>query len=261
MEIINLFRQIGKEAAEILSDLENPTEVVGTNPLGQETIKADKALEDLAIERLNDSGFGRILITEESGEVQLKGGTLTFLLDPLDGSGNFERRVPSYGLAISAADGNNYENITHSYIIDLANGNEFWAIRDKGSFMNGERIHTSSETNLRKCIIEYDCNLLDQYDLILPVLRKFKDHRRFGANAVALCYIASGAHHCFIDLRDSLSIIHSPGMKIAEEAGAVITDGNGNPLTLTLREDTKLSFICSANKELHERVLGLLEVG
>jgi len=260
-EIIRLFREIGKEAGEILHSLENPTEVVGTNPLGQETMLADRALEDLAIERLNDSGLGKILITEEKGEVELKGGTLTFLMDPLDGSNNFRRRVPSYGLAISSANGGNYSDITRSYIIDLANGDEFWAVKGEGSFMNGERIYTSPETNPEKCIVEYDCNLLDQYDIILPVLRRFKDHRRFGANAVALCYIASGAHHCFIDLREGLSIVHSPGLKIAEEAGAVVTDARGKPLTLTLRKDTKLSFICSANRELHEKVLGLLKVG
>ncbi|MBU4406788.1 MAG: hypothetical protein KKB24_04290 [Candidatus Altiarchaeota archaeon] len=261
MEITGFFRDIGKQARDILKEIDNPTEIVGMNPLGQHTMRVDQVLEDMVIERLNDSKLGNFLVTEERGEVGLEGGTLTFVMDPLDGSNNFRRRVPFYGLAISAAKGRDYNDITHSYIIDLANGDEFWAVRGKGSFMNGDEIHTSTTTNLEKCIVEYDCNLLDQYDLILPAIRKFKDHRRFGANAVALCHIANGAHHCFIDIRDGLSIVHAAGMKIAEEAGAVITDDRGNPLTLTLSKDTKLNFVCSANKDIHEKVLGLLGVG
>ena len=260
MDITDLFRDIGRQAREILTDIDNPLEVVGTNPLGQHTMRVDQVLEDTVIERLNDSKLGNFLVTEERGEVGLEGGTLTFVMDPLDGSNNFRRRVPFYGLAISAAKGSDYNDITHSYIIDLANGDEFWAVRGKGSFMNGDEIHTSTTTNLEKCIVEYDCNLLDQYDLILPAIRKFKDHRRFGANAVALCHIANGAHHCFIDIRDGLSIVHAAGMKIAEEAGAVITDDRGKPLSLTLSKDTKLNFVCSANKDIHEKVLGLLKV-
>ena len=260
MDITGLFRDIGSRAREILKDIDNPTEIVGTNPLGQRTMRVDQVLEDMVIERLNESKLGNFLVTEERGEVELKGGSLTFVMDPLDGSNNFRRRVPFYGLAISAAEGRDYKDITHSYIIDLANGDEFWAVKGQGAFMNGDEIRTSTITNLEKCIVEYDCNLLDQYDMLLPAIRKFKDHRRFGANAVALCYIANGAHHCFIDIRDGLSIVHAAGMKIAEEAGAVITDDRGNPLTLTLAKDTKLRFVCSANKEIHEEVIGLLKV-
>jgi len=261
MDITGLFRDIGRQAREILKDIDNPLEVVGTNHLGQHTMRVDQVLEDMVIERLNDSKLGNFLVTEERGEVELEGGSLTFVMDPLDGSNNFKRRVPFYGLAISAAGGRDYNDITHSYIIDLANGDEFWAVKGKGSFMNGDETHTSTETNLEKCIVEYDCNLLDQYDLILPTIRKFRDHRRFGANAVALCYIANGAHHCFIDIRDGLSIVHAAGMKIAEEAGAIITDDRGNPLSLTLSKDTKLRFVCSANEEIHKKVIGLLGAG
>ena len=260
MDITGLFRDIGKQAREILKDIDNPTEVVGTNPLGQHTMRADQVLEDTVIERLNESKLGNFLVTEERGEVELEGGTLTFVMDPLDGSSNFKRRVPFYGFAISAAQGREYSDISHSYIIDLANGDEFWAVKGKGAFMNGDEIHTSAETDIQKCIVEYDCNLLDQYDLILPAIRKFKDHRRFGANAVALCHIASGAHHCFIDIREGLSIVHAAGMKIAQEAGAVITGPGGEPLALTLSKDTKLKFVCSANREIHEKVIGLLKI-
>ncbi len=260
MEIIDLFRDIGRQAREVLRRIDNPTEVVGVNSGGQNTMRADQVLEDTVIEHLNESGLGNFLVTEERGEVELKGGDLTFVLDPLDGSNNLLRGVPFYGLAISAAGGRRYSDITHSYVIDLANGDEFWSVRGKGSFMNNERIHTSAETDIQRCIVEYDCNLSDDCEALFSTIQRFKDHRRFGANAVALCYIASGAHQCFIDLRNGLSIVHAAGMRIAEDAGAIITDDHGKPLDPPLSKDTRLRFVCSANREIHERVIGLLGV-
>jgi myo-inositol-1(or 4)-monophosphatase len=164
--------------------------------------------------------------------------------------------VPSYGFIICLADGDFFENITHSYIIDLVNGDEYWAEKGKGAFLNGKRLKTSSEKTLKKSILEYDPNFNQRiYKRILPLLKNVKDVRRFGANALALCYIASGAHQIFVDLRNGLSIIHAAGLKIAEEAGAVITDEKGEPINPKLKKGATLSFVCSANKTLHKKAL------
>ena len=244
MDSIAFFRKLGREAFRLLRTVEDPFKVVGTNPLGQETMKVDAALEDLAIKRLRENKIGKTLVTEEKGEVPLAGESGVVVLDPLDGSSNYRRGVPSYGLIIAFADGSCYRDIRDSYIINLVTGDEYWAIRGRGAFMNGKGIRASPETNLKKCILEYDPNCNQKlYDRILPILKSVKDVRRFGANAVGLCYIASGAHHFFLDLDNGLSVIHAPGLAIAEEAGAIVTDAKGKPINPRLKADATLSFV------------------
>ncbi|MDD5111972.1 MAG: hypothetical protein PHG85_05460 [Candidatus Altiarchaeota archaeon] len=260
MDTIRFFRRLGAEAFSLIRSLDDPLKIVGTNPLGQKTMRIDAALEDLALKRLCDAKIGARLVTEERGEAKLSGKSGVVLLDPLDGSNNYRRKVPSYGLAIAYADGNRYEDIKHSYIKDLATGDEYWATRGKGAYLNGKRIHTSKETELSRCIIEYDPNYNQRiYKRILPLLTSVKDVRRFGANAVALCYIATSAHHIFVDLDNGLSVIHASGLAIAEEAGAVVTCASGKRMNVRLEADETLSFVCSANQILHKKALALIK--
>lgn len=260
MDTKKFFRKLGGEAFSLIKDIEDPLRVVGTNPLGQETMKVDMAIEDLAIERLKEKKIGRRLVTEERGEVELEGKNGVVILDPLDGSNNYRRHVPFYGMIVGFAKGDKYDDITHSYAINLSTGDEYWAVKGGGAFANGKRMKTSSETDLMKCILEYDPNYNQKiYDRIMPLLKNVKDVRRFGANALSLCYIASGAHHLFIDLENGLSVIHAPGLKIAEEAGAIVTNPQGNPINPPLRVDATLSFVCSANKVVHKKALELVK--
>lgn len=255
---LRFLRDVGRGAFSLLRTVRNPLEIVGVNPLGQKSMIIDVALEDYVIGRLLEENVGGRLVTEEKGEVKLSGKGVV-LLDPLDGSNNFQRNVPSYGMAVSLAGGNKYGDITHSYIIDLNTGVEYWALKGEGAFINGRKTKASRETELRKCILEYDPNQNPGiYDRILPLLKRVKDVRRFGANALALCYIASGAHHIFVDIDNGLSIIHAPGLKIAEEAGAVVTDMNGVEINPALMPDSTLSFVCSANRPLHKKAIALL---
>lgn len=258
MDELEFLRNLGREAHSLLSGIKNPLDFVGVNPLGQKTMRVDAAIEDFVISRLMEERIGGRLVTEEKGEVKLKGKGVV-VLDPLDGSNNYQRNVPSYGMVISLADGDHYDDITHSYVKDLVTGEEYWALKGGGAFVNGRRTKTSREKELKNCILEYDPNNNQRiYDRILPLLKSVKDVRRFGANALALCYIASGAHHLFVDLDNGLSVIHSAGLKIAEEAGAVITDASGGKINPPLRPDASLSFVCSANPTLHKKALRLL---
>jgi len=256
--MLKVFREIGKKALDLVQKERNGRKIIGRNPLGQKTLRMDYELEGMVIDKLNELETGKILITEERGEIELRGDNLVFILDPLDGSNNYLRGIPVYCLAISVSENRMYSGITQSYVIDLANGDEFWAIKGKGAFRNGKKIYSSEETELGRCVIEYDCNLRD-IEKLSPLMKVVRDTRRLGANILGLCYIASGAHHAFIDLRNSLSVIHVTGLRIAEEAGAIATDIAGNTLNPELRLRNVLSFVCSANKSIHKKILSLIE--
>lgn len=264
MDYVRFFRRIGASSLDLTSKLSyrDALTVVGVNSMGQKTLKIDQALEDLVIKELEDANLSGTLITEEKGEVALGGGGgRVFVLDPLDGSANYTRRVPFYGLALCAANGRKYRSITDSYIINFASKDEYWASDRRGAFRNSARIKSSRETDLENCILEYDPNENPSiYRKIRPLLGKVKDVRRFGANALGLCFIASGAHHIFIDLGARLSVVHAAGLHIVEEAGGVVTyDTTGKKFDVELKSESMLSFICAGNRTLHRKVLTALK--
>ena len=100
MDEIRFFRGLGKEAFLLLRKTKNPFKVVGTNPLGQKSMKIDVVLENLAIRKLRENKIGKRLVTEEKGDVRLSGDKGVVVIDPLDGSNNYRRGVPSYGFII-----------------------------------------------------------------------------------------------------------------------------------------------------------------
>ncbi|MFH1721574.1 MAG: inositol monophosphatase family protein [Candidatus Altiarchaeota archaeon] len=257
-EILKVFRDIGKEAVPLIKNLKDGKEVVGENPIGQNSLKADVALEDLVIERLRESGLGGTLETEEKGRVELGEGPYRFVCDPLDGSGNYFRDVPFYGMVLGAAEGDRFNDLCCSYIICLTSGDEWWAT-DEGAFLNGKKISSSDITDLSKCICEFDPVPGPQvYDRILPVLKKSKDARRYGANAIAYCLLAQGGLHVFLNIESEISAIHTPGLHIAKNAGCVITTDDGGDFNPKLEVEKGMSFVASANKELHKKVLKLI---
>ncbi|MFC2154659.1 inositol monophosphatase family protein [Candidatus Altiarchaeota archaeon] len=257
-DVLSVFRGIGSEAITLLRGLHDGREVVGENPLGQNSLKADVELEKLVVKKLNESGLGGVLETEEQGRVELGGGPYNFVCDPLDGSGNYYRKVPFYGLVLGASKGDRYDDLVCSYVINLVSGDEYWAT-EEGAFLNGEKIQSSNLTDITKSIAEFDPHEGEVvYDQVLPVLKACKDVRRLGANALGFCFLAHGGTHVFLNLNSSLSAIHAPGLRIAEKAGCVVSDENGGKINPKLELQEKLNFVCSANKELHKQVLELL---
>ncbi|MDI6721502.1 MAG: inositol monophosphatase family protein [Candidatus Aenigmarchaeota archaeon] len=74
--------------------------------------------------------------------------------------------------------------------------------------------------------------------------------RVFGTGGLDYCYLAKGSFDaCITPLAEPF---HSAGYIIMEEAGAVVTDYEGNPHSLGSRT------IVAANPALHQKVLGLV---
>ena len=76
------------------------------------------------------------------------GGGKKVLIDPIDGSKNAIAGIPFYCTSIAVAGGNTIGDIGLSYIVNLINGDEFWAEKDKGAFLNGERIYAQKNNEL-----------------------------------------------------------------------------------------------------------------
>src|SRR5258705_11589397 len=108
---------------------------------GDVTMVLDRLAEQIVLEELEAAGEPLTAISEERGVVELNGGGPPFVvIDPVDGSLNAKHRLPFYALCIAFAGGEFMDDVDFAYVFDLASGEEWWAERSGGAFVDGRRL-------------------------------------------------------------------------------------------------------------------------
>jgi len=240
-----------------LSRKEDRGRTVGVGASGDKTIIADKRAEDLLLQAIGRVENVRIL-SEEAGSVgDAKAKTLA-IIDPLDGSSNFERGIPFYCTSVAVVEGDSIEDTRVGVVRDLVTGDVYHATRGGGAKKNGRRIRTSEVTKLALAVVGVDLsrsttNLVER---LAPLISGAKRHVHLGANALELCYLADGTIDAFIDARESIRITDfAAAFLIAREAGAKITGVDGGGLEPRFDLEHRFSFVGSANPTLHDEIL------
>jgi myo-inositol-1(or 4)-monophosphatase len=256
---IEILRAIGRELLRQIPSVKKWSKIpVGIGASGDKTHQIDKAAEDIILSGLQDSGESLTIVSEEAGIKNISGGGKTVLIDPVDGSRNAVSGIPFYCTSIAVADGNTVGDIELAYIVNLINGDEFWAEKSKGAFLNGERITTQKDDIFY--LVAYEAQTPKKDILhITPLISESRKTRCLGSTALDLAYLASGAISVFANPSPSRSFDFAGGWLLVKEAGGVFTDMKGNPIDkvgIGLKKSTPL--LVSGNTELHERALRLL---
>ena len=82
---------------------------------------------------------------EETGLSGDEDAEYRWIIDPLDGTTNFIRGIPHYGVSLACLHKGKLE---HAVIIDPVRREEFTASRGRGAQLNGRRIRVSGLANL-----------------------------------------------------------------------------------------------------------------
>ena len=137
---INTLRLIGTKLLKEISSLKKVSKtIVGVGASGDKTYQIDKLAEDIILSGLEKSGDSLSIISEEAGLKDIRGGGKRVLIDPIDGSKNAVTGIPFYCTSIAVADGNTVGDIELAYVVNLVNGDEFWAETGKSAFINEEK--------------------------------------------------------------------------------------------------------------------------
>lgn len=227
---------------------------------GDRTHPIDRKAEEIVLGFLERSGLPLQVVSEEMGEVELNGGGKTrVVLDPIDGSKNAITGLPLYSTSIAVSSGATVRDLQLGYVLNLVNGDEFWAVRGEGAFRNGQRIRTQQDGRIRAVLYETQ-NPGRDLGRILPLLSGADRTRCLGSTALDLCMVAASAASLFVNPVPSRSFDYAGGLLIALEAGAVATDIDGGPVeetTLDMRRGS--SLLVAANREVHAKAVGLLK--
>jgi len=75
-----------------------------------------------------------------------------------------------------------------------------------------------------------------------------------------MAFLAQGLIDVFIDLREKIRIQDmAAGYLLVKEAGGLMLDENLQPLDSDLNNETRLSFVAAANKEILDEVFSLIK--
>ncbi len=258
---INSLRKIGKRLRkEMFLHMEELRKAapLGKGASGDTTYPIDKKAEDIVIEEAEKLKLPLTIVSEECGVKDIRGGGAKLLLDPIDGSRNALSGIPLFSTSIAIIDGDTIGNTSLGYIINLISGDEFWAIKGGGSFMNGTPIKTQRGITFKVLAYEAQTPKLD-IPVIMPLISMFSRARCFGSTALDLAFIAQGAISLFVVPSHSRSFDFAAGYLMTKEAGGVVTDLNGGTLEdigISVKRTT--SILASGNEGLHKKALEVL---
>ncbi|MFN8161896.1 MAG: inositol monophosphatase family protein [Solirubrobacterales bacterium] len=201
----------------------------GVGEGGDHTLVIDRRCEDAVFEQLGAlarEGHSFTAISEERGEVAFgDGGGLRVVIDPIDGSLNARRHLPSFSLSFAVATGPSMADVEFGYVFDFGAGEEFWARRGGGAFIGEEPLRTRvSERGLVVVGLESA-----RPELAVPVLERLAGSvyrvRVVGSIAITVSYVAAGRLDGMLSLRPCRSVDAAAAQLIAQEAGAAVSFG------------------------------------
>lgn len=220
------------------------TEYEGRGEGGDMTLRLDRQCEDIVFEELEGiarAGVPLSAVSEERGEVRLGGGDPLHrvVIDPIDGSMNMRRTIPSHSLSVAVADGGTMADVHFGFVHDFGAGEEFSAVRGEGARLNGIRIE------LPRPGMPLEVVGLESADprWIVGAIDELQGRtyriRAVGSIAISLSYVACGRFDAMLSARGCRSVDAAAAQLIVREAGcemAFVGHGlGGAPLDLATR--------------------------
>ncbi len=243
-------------------------------------IKADKDTENGYWKRLDDRGNPFTFLSEEAGTVEINqqaaGDKYFVVCDPFDGSYLFKHGIPAFwysSLALYSADlkpiccavGDCYPRV-----IAFAN--------EQGAFLGrleGEQLvqrvrldRAYRQTMGRPDVTGMKGASIESYAMkpskfLFPLVDKYRgllEPFKFlnpNGGPYGFVDVAEGKIDCYFAPRQPFVDIFS-GIYIAQQAGAIVTDFEGNPVKFVADEETVWDVVATTNPKLHDQVLEAL---
>jgi myo-inositol-1(or 4)-monophosphatase len=256
---------VAAQVHPVMAAIREPQPDLGVGAGGDRTKLVDLAAEKAIVETFVQHDVSFTLVSEESG-VQEYGTTpknYYVTVDPIDGTTNFMHGLPFFCCSIAVSDRPRLSAVFAAMVTDLVHGVTYTALKGKGAQRNGAKMAPSQATDLKDAGVGIDLNTAKVRQL-LPQLVDFieatKHIRHYGANALELCFVADGLTDAFVDIRGKLrSTDVAASFLILKEAGAIITDPQGQPIDIPLDPKQTLKFVASGNPTLHKTILGIVK--
>lgn len=197
---------------------------------GDWTLVIDAAAEDAVfalLERISETGGKFTAVSEERGIVDFGDPDVLVVIDPIDGSMNAQRGLTHHALSIAVADGPTMADVAFGYVYDLGPGEEWYAIRGEGAWLNGERLadpppeRRVQDGRLELLAVESADPrwLAASSDALVRVAHRI---RAMGSIAISLCQVAATRVDGMATLWNCRAVDAAAAQLIVRESGGFV---------------------------------------
>lgn len=211
---------------------EERTVYEGIGEGGDRTLVIDRRCEDMVfaeLDRLAAEGASFVAVSEERGEVSFgSGGDARVVIDPIDGSLNARRTIPSFAVSIAVASGPSMADVEFGFVHDFGADEEFIAGRGGGAQLNGAPARVSAEADPLEVVGVESAEPEWALPAFEALAGKVFRLRVVGAIAISAVYVAAGRFDAMLSLRSCRSVDAAAAQLIVREAGGAVAFGGGD---------------------------------
>lgn len=209
----------------------------------------DKKSEEKIISIIKNDFPLHNILSEEIGALTQE-SNYKWIIDPIDGTINYAHAIPISCISIGLEkDGEVIMGAVYNPMMDEL----FFAEKGEGAYFNEKRIYVSKEDNFAKSLLvtgfPYDAssNKHKPAEVFNRIVYKDIPVRRLGSAALDLCWTAMGRFEGFWEYNLNAWDV-AAGCIILTEAGGMLSDFDGNPLSIYQKE------ILATNGLIHEEL-------
>lgn len=215
---------------------------------------ADRRAEECIVRAILSSHPTHRILAEERGRDGAPDSPYQWIIDPLDGTTNFAHGFPFYSVSI----GLEYQGeCIVGVVLDPTRRELFTAVAGRGAYLNGERLHVSTNEALDRSLLvtgfAYDIrettnNNLDHFSRISL---RAQGVRRTGSAALDLSYVASGRFDGYWEVKLSPWDM-AAGIVLVREAGGLVSGFQKDTFSLYGQE------LVATNGRIHRQLLDVI---
>ena len=252
-EYLNFAKEIAYYAGKLMKDNFNKSYDIEFKEDRTPVTTIDKQINEYLIERVKNK-YPEYSV--EGEEARKEGNNYVWVCDPIDGTSMFTRGIPIsvFSLAL-VIDGDVKLGVVYDPFLD----NMYTAIKGKGAYCNGEKIHVSNKkfgeigSSIDYCM--WDKAKYDTLEIAKKLRKNFK-----------LCQVGSTAHASMLVATGKISAEIFPGVEhshcdmaaskvIVEEAGGKVTNFKGE----IQRYDKAIDGCVLTNGIIHDELIELIK--
>ncbi|MEX2105858.1 MAG: inositol monophosphatase family protein [Solirubrobacterales bacterium] len=208
---------------------EERTVYEGVGEGGDRSLAIDRRCEDAVfaeLEALAAEGASFVAVSEERGEVGFgSGGPVRVVIDPIDGSLNARRTIPSHSLSIAVASGPSMADVGFGFVHDFGADEEFVARRGEGASLGGRQIRVAAEGERLEVVGLESAEPAWALPALEALAGKVHRMRVVGSIAITAAYVGAGRFDGMLGLRPCRSVDAAAAQLIVREAGGAIGFG------------------------------------
>ena len=242
------------EAGKYLISQQSNTRVLHKKSIRDDLLDADLQAETIILEKLRKN-FPTFSILSEETACGNEKAPYQWVVDPLDGSANFQHGSPLFAVSIGLL----FNQVALLGVIYLPALNEmFTAIRGRGAVLNDHPLFTSSISTLNDSIIHVG-DFTKNGDAkenaarianIAKLANQVGRVRMIGTAATDLAYVASGRADAFL--------LHSNHPWDVEAGRLIVTEAGGS--ASTLQGEAKRAVFIYSNGHIHQQLINIISL-